>query len=91
MKHELTEKKAAQLLGVSVSRVSQLVGEGKLDYVTIRGNVRISEESVLAYRDQGSQRRGRPAKTSSASVARYTLMNADFEIGTVLYLSLIHI
>lgn len=85
MKHELTEKKAAQLLGVSVSRVSQLVGEGKLDYVTIRGNVRISEESVLAYRDQGSQRRGRPAKTSSASVARYTLMNADFEIGTVLY------
>ncbi len=85
MKYEVTEKKAAQLLGVSVGRVSQLVREGKLDYITIRGNVRISEEALLAYRDEGGQRRGRPTKASRASVSHYTLMNADHEIGTVLY------
>lgn len=41
MRHELTEKKAAQLLGVTVSRVSQLVKEKRLDAITIRGSVRI--------------------------------------------------
>ena len=85
MKYELTEKKAAQLLGVSVSRVSQLLGEGKLDYVTIRGNVRISEESLRAYSDQGKPRRGRPPKSTRSSVAEYTLMNAGYEVGTLQY------
>ena len=85
MKYELTEKKAAQLLGVSVSRISQLIGEGKLDYVTIRGNVRISEESLRAYSDQGKPKRGRPPKSERSSVAEYMLMNADHEVGTLQY------
>lgn len=84
MKHELTEKKAAQLLGVSASRVSQLVGEKRLDAITINGNVRISEESVKRYREE-SRRPGRPVRTSYATASRHTLMNADYEVASVVY------
>lgn len=84
MKYELTEKKAAQLLGVSLSRVSQLVGGKQLDAVTINGRVRISKESVARYLEE-SRRPGRPARASYATASRHTLMNADYEIASVVY------
>lgn len=84
MKYELTEKKAAHLMGVSASRVSQLVGNKQLDAVTINGRVRISEESVARYLEE-SRRPGRPARTSYATASRHTLMNADYEVASVVY------
>ncbi len=84
MKHELTEKKAAQLLGVSTSRVSQLVKEKRLDAITVRGNVRISQDSVDLYREEG-RGPGRPVRTSYATASRHTLMNAAHEVARVVY------
>ena len=88
MKYEISEKKAAVLLGVSESRISQLVSDGRLDYVTIRGNIRISKESIEEYRANGGQRRGRPPKSTQQGIVRYTLMSANYEIASVLYDSL---
>ena len=84
MRHELTEKKAAQLLGVTVSRVSQLVKEKQLDAIAIRGSVRIAEESVTRYLEEG-RRPGRPPRTSYATASRHTLMNADHEVARIIY------
>ncbi len=49
MKYEVTEKKAAQLLGVSPARVSQLVKEKLLDTVTFMGMFVIFVESINGY------------------------------------------
>ena len=65
MKYEVTEKRAAQMLGVSTARVSQLVGEALLDAVTINGRVRISAESIAVYQRE-SKRPGRPANHGGA-------------------------
>ena len=51
MDYTVTEKKAAQALGVSPSRISQLVRSKLLDAVTINGKVRISEESLVRYQE----------------------------------------
>ncbi|WP_080799284.1 helix-turn-helix domain-containing protein [Arabiibacter massiliensis] len=84
MKYELTEKKAAHALGVSLSRVSQLVGDKQLDAITINGKVRISQESVTRYLEE-SKRPGRPPRTSYATASRHTLMNADYEVASTVY------
>lgn len=85
MKYELTEKKAAALLGVTEGRVSQLVKDGSLDHVTIRGCVRISKESVAQYQNDGKQRRGRPPRSSYPTAVACTLMNANYEIAEGLF------
>ena len=69
MKYELTEKKAAEILGISESRVSQLVKGKLLDAVTINGRVRISRESAEQYRSE-ARKTGRPPKTSYATVSQ---------------------
>ncbi len=84
MKYELSEKKTAALLGVSVGRISQLVGAKQLDAVTINGKVRISRQSVEGYR-AGEKKPGRPSGASYATAARYALMNADYEVARVVY------
>lgn len=84
MKYEVTEKRAAQMLGVSTARVSQLVGEALLDAVTINGRVRISAESIAVYQRE-SKRPGRPARTSYATASRHMLMNGPYEIAEVVY------
>ena len=63
MKYEITEKKAAEILGISESRVSQLVKGKLLDAVTINGRVRISRESAERYRSE-ARKTGRPPKPS---------------------------
>lgn len=84
MKYELTSKRAAQVLGVSASRISQLVSSKQLDAITVNGSIRISEESVALYSEE-SKRPGRPPRTSYATASRHTLMNADHEVATVIY------
>lgn len=84
MKYEITEKKAAEILGISESRVSQLVKGKLLDAVTINGRVRISRESAERYRSE-ARKTGRPPKTSYATVSQYTLMNASHEVASVLF------
>lgn len=84
MKHEITEKKAAAMLGVTRSRVSQLVKDKLLDAITINGKVRISEESILLYGEE-SKRPGRPSRTSYATASRHVLMNGAHEVASVVY------
>lgn len=84
MKYELTEKKAAEIIGISESRVSQLVKDKLLDAVTINGRVRISRESAERYCSE-ARKTGRPPKTSYATVTQYTLMNASHEVASVLF------
>lgn len=84
MKYEVTEKKAAQLLGVSPARVSQLVKEKLLDAVTFNGKIRISEESINRYQEE-SKRPGRPSRTSYVTASRHTLMNGNYEIASIVY------
>lgn len=84
MKYEITEKKAAQLLGVSISRVSQLVKDKLLDATTLNGKVRIAQESIACYQEE-SKRPGRPSRTSYATASRHTLMNGNYEVAEVVY------
>lgn len=84
MKHELTEKKAAVLLGVTVGRVSQLVNEKLLDAIKVNGSVRISRESVDVYLEE-SRKPGRPPRTSYATASRHTLMNGPYPVAEVVY------
>lgn len=82
-KYEFSEKKAAQALGVSLSRVSQLIASKQLDSTTINGKIRISGDSIQAYVQ--ARRLGRPAAASYATAAEYTLMNATYEVGEVVF------
>ena len=84
MKHEITEDRAAEMLGVSVGRVSQLVKDKTLDAININGNVRISKKSIDLYKEE-SKRPGRPPRTSYATASRHTLMNGNHEVATVVY------
>lgn len=72
------------MLGVSPDRISQLVSNKQLDAITVNGSVRISEKSVRRYAAE-SKRPGRPSRTSYATASRHTLMNADYEVATVVY------
>ena len=83
MKYEIKISKAAEMLGVSESRVSQLISSGTLDSVTINGRRRISKESIEHYRDH-VRRMGRPPK-SKDFVREYTLMSGDYEVMRVDY------
>ena len=82
-KYEFSEKKAAQALGVSLGRVSQLIASKQLDSTTINGKIRISGESIQAYAQ--ARRLGRPTAVSYATAAEYTLMNATYEVGEVVF------
>lgn len=84
MDYTVTEKKAAQALGVSPSRISQLVRSKLLDAVTINGKVRISEESLVRYQEE-SKRPGRPRRTSYETASKHTLMNGDYEVADVVF------
>ncbi len=84
MKYEVTEKKAAERLGISQSRISQLVSAKLLDAVTINGKVRISEESLLRYMEE-SKRPGRPSRTSYATASAFTLMNGNHAVASVVF------
>ena len=77
MQYELKISQAAELLGVTDSRVSQLISSGVLDSVTIGGKRRISKDSVKAY--QATVHIGRPPK-KAANGTVYTLMNGPHEI-----------
>lgn len=84
MRYEITEKKAAKILGVSVGRVSQLVKDKLLDATTFNGEVRIAEESIVRYQEE-SRRPGRPSRTSYATASRHMLMNGSHKVAAVIY------
>lgn len=83
MKYELKITQAAQILGVSDSRVSQLISSGAIESTTINGRRRISRESVEAYRDI-VRRTGRPPKRKRVAT-EYMLMNGDYEVLRLTY------
>lgn len=82
MDYELTIAKASKLLGVSESRISQLISDGTLDSITIRGHRRISEESVEQYK-KSCPRPGRPPARRNA--VPFTLMSGGYEVMSVTY------
>lgn len=84
MKYELSIEAAAKILSVSESRISQLISNGSLDTTTIRGNRRISKESVEAYASQRTGR-GRKPIAYKASTKHFTLMNASHEVMELIY------
>lgn len=77
-KYELKIQAAAEILGVSDSRISQLVADGTLESTTINGRRRISKESVEYYRDF-IRRTGRPPKKKPLA-SDYVLMNGNYEV-----------
>lgn len=83
MKYELKMSQAAEVLGVSESRVSQLVSAGTLDSITRGGRRFVSRESVEEYRASGSKV-GRPPKTRSGET-RLVLMNANYPVMRLAY------
>lgn len=83
MNYELKIPQAAQLIGVSESRVSQLISSGVLDSITRGGRRFISRESVEAYRARGAGA-ARPAG-SRAGAGRLVLFNADYPVMRLAY------
>jgi excisionase family DNA binding protein len=81
MKYEIKISKAADMLNVSPSRISQLISAGVLDSVTIRGQRRISKESIETYKQ--SVKKGRPPKQTRPTAQKCTLMNADYPVARI--------
>lgn len=52
MKKNLTIKNAADLLGSSTRTVYRLIGDGEITAFHVRGSLKITEESLDAYRDR---------------------------------------
>ena len=83
MKYELKISQAADLLGVSEGRISQLIASNRIDSVTINGRRRISKESVEQYRDS-VRTKGRPPKPRT-EVRDYLLLSGEHEVMRLAY------
>jgi len=60
----LPQKFAADLIGVSRQRVQELVEDGRLERVDLRGHPFITEKSMIAFA-QSERKNGRPVKLPS--------------------------
>ena len=78
MPYSLSVGEAAGLLGISETRVKQLIAQGSIDAVKIGGRWLVDDQSVNARKEE-SPRAGRPRPSSSA-VQTYTLMNRTHEV-----------
>jgi excisionase family DNA binding protein len=65
---EVPASKAAEILGVSRSRVSHLIRDGVLQAQRVAGETRVSVDSLNAYKDSPRQP-GRPRKTLAGAGA----------------------
>ena len=81
MGYELTIAQAAELIGVSRSRISQLVSAGVLISSKSSGRRMISADSATAYRERAHEP-GRPVR---GGIDCYTLMCADCEVARITY------
>ena len=61
----LTTKEASQRLGVTASRVRQLVLQGSLEAVKAGRDLLVLENSLNQFENTGRRERGRPKKYSS--------------------------
>ena len=66
--HFMTQREAADLLGVSQSRVSALIRDGRLEMARFDGRTLVSIDSVNAYLES-PRRAGRPPRHQEDSIA----------------------
>ncbi len=76
---------AAEILGVTPQRVTQLIRNKQLDATMIGGNWLVDRASVEARRSSVSQKGGRPRVGMSRDEVTFTLMNREHEIRQVIY------
>ena len=80
----LTIAQAAQLIGVSQSRVSQLISAGALNAGHVAGRRMLSRASVEAYA-ASNRRPGKTPKEVRDTCQGYTLMCAEYQVARILY------
>ncbi len=76
---------AAEMLGVTPQRVTQLIRNKQLDATMIGGSWLVDRESVEARRSSVSQRGGRPRVGTGRDEVVFVLMNREHEIRQVTY------
>ena len=84
MADTITIARAAELIGVSESRISQLVSAGVLAASWSGGRRLIDRASAEAYRDSNRTPGRRPSAALPTSL-RYTLMCAEYEVARISY------
>lgn len=83
-KELITIAEAAELIGVTEGRISQLIGSGRLDAVRQGTRRMVSLASARRYRDSPRKPGTRP-RGSAAESRTYMLMCADYEVARVSY------
>lgn len=84
MGFEYTVRQCAQKLGVSETRVHQLIREGALPAELIAGRYFVDEDAVIA-RANVAPRPGRPLKKLRGNPQRFTLMSRTHEVFDFIY------
>ncbi|WP_165253497.1 helix-turn-helix domain-containing protein [Adlercreutzia sp. ZJ304] len=84
MAFEYTVKQCAQKLGISATRVHQLIKEGMLPAEMIAGRYFVDEDAVEA-RAESLPSPGRPPKRSKEDPRFFTLMNRNHEVFEFVY------
>lgn len=84
MAFEYTVRRAAEVLGISESRIHQLIQEGILPAEKIAGRYFLDEDAVEA-RATVTPKPGRPANALPKNPKPYTLMNRNYEVFDFIY------
>lgn len=84
MAFEYTVRQCAEKLGVSETRIHQLINEGTLPAEYVAGRYFVDEDAVRA-RAASSPSPGRPPKRLKADPRRFTLMNREHEVFDFVY------
>ena len=81
----LTTKEAANILGVSPQRITQLIGDGKLSSIRTGSQWFIDEESIETRLRTVSKTGGRPRRGHGSHEIRFTLMNRQYPVAKIVY------
>ena len=81
----ITTREAAARLGVSRSRVLELIKNGQVKATKLSGVWLVDEESVAERARTVNKKGGRPARGEGRNELRFTLMNRTRELAAVVY------
>lgn len=80
-----TAKEAATLLGVSPRRIRALIDQGVLEAEKVGMMWLIDEKSLYRHAKSVKKKGGRPKKGSASHEHRFTLMNREHQIASIVY------